>query len=145
MWKNLVLIVLAFGIAGCASVPMESAENDAKAKQFQVSDEGKAGVYIYRNETFGAAMKLSVALDGKHLGQTASKTYFYKEVEPGEHSVMSSAENTDELTFEAIAGKLYYVWQEIKMGVMAARSKLHLVDEEQGQKGVNESKLAISQ
>ncbi len=39
------------------------------------------------------------------------------------------------------AGEIYYVWQEVKMGVFAVGSKLHLVDEEKGQAGVKESKL----
>ena len=40
-------------------------------------------------------------------------------------------------------GTLTYIWQEVKMGMWAAASKLHLVSPEQGQKGVRESKLAV--
>jgi hypothetical protein len=40
-----------------------------------------------------------------------------------------------------IAGKIYYVWQEVKMGMFSARSALHQVDAAKGQKGVEESKL----
>jgi hypothetical protein len=43
-----------------------------------------------------------------------------------------------------VANKLYYIWQEVKMGMMYARNKLHLVNESQGQKGVLESELSIS-
>ena len=38
-------------------------------------------------------------------------------------------------------GKTYYVWQEVKMGAFAARSALHLVDEQKGEAAVKECKL----
>ncbi|MDX7898391.1 hypothetical protein SJS28_04350 [Aeromonas media] len=34
------------------------------------------------------------------------------------------------------AGKNYYVWQEVKMGLLMARSKLSQVSEGEGKKGV---------
>jgi hypothetical protein len=35
----------------------------------------------------------------------------------------------------------HYVWQEIKMGLLMARSQLSQVSEEEGKQGVMESKL----
>lgn len=128
-------------LGGCASVPMGDAKQDAALKQFQAKP-NVAGVYVYRNESLGAAIKMDVAVDGKNIGQTAAKTYLYKEVAPGKHIVSGSSENTDNVEINAVAGKLYYVWQEVKMGLMYAGNKLHLVDEAQGQKGVAESSLA---
>ena len=61
---------------------------------------------------------------------------------PGKHVITSSAENTDTLEFEAKPGLLTYVWQEVKMGILYARNKLHLVDEQEGQASVKETKLA---
>jgi hypothetical protein len=143
MSKALAGVVLALAVAitsGCASVEMADASADTSAKSFAAPQGGKAGVYIYRNETFGAAIKLNVALDGKDLGQTASKTYFYEEVAPGQHTVVGRAETESRVTFDAIAGKLYFIWQEVKMGLMQARNQLQLVDEATGRAGVLESK-----
>ena len=134
--------VVALALVGCASVPMGDPAQDASLKTFQAAPAGKAGLYVYRNETFGAAVKLNLAVDGQALGSSASKTYFYKELAPGKHTVTSYGENTDTLDFEAIAGKLYYVWQEVKMGLFAPRTQLHLATEKDGQSGVLESKLA---
>lgn len=53
------------------------------------------------------------------------------------------AENDSTLDVDTVAGKIYYVWQEIKMGVMYARNKLQLVDDVTGQTGVKESKLTV--
>ena len=90
----------------------------------------------------GAAVKMDLQVDGKHIGQTAAKTYFFVEVPPGRHTLTSMAENSDTLPIDTVAGKLYYVWQEVKMGVLYARTRLHLTTEEEGRKGVLESKLA---
>jgi len=38
------------------------------------------------------------------------------------------------------AGKNYYVWQEVKMGLLMARSKLSQVSEEEDKQGGMESK-----
>lgn len=123
---------------------MGDPQQDTAAKNFAVKP-NVAGVYIYRNESLGAAKKMNVNMDGKYLGQTAAKTYFYTEVAPGKHTVTSTGENTDTLSFDAVAGKLYFIWQEIKMGMLDARTKLHLVSEAEGKKGVMESKLAAPQ
>jgi hypothetical protein len=136
-----VTAVLAAILAGCASVPMGDAKQDAALKTFTVPAD-KAGLYIYRNESMGAAIKMDVEVDGKAIGQTAANTYLYKEVAPGKHLITSKAENTDSIEIEAKPGTLNYVWQEVKMGLMYARTKLNLVDEAEGKKGVLETKLA---
>lgn len=144
MIKKYVLASLfVLNLVGCASVPMGDAKQDAALKTFAEKPD-VAGVYIYRNESMGGAVRMDVDVNGKPLGQTAAKTYFYTEVAPGKNTVTSKSENTDTLEIDTVAGKLYYVWQEVKMGVLYARTKLHLVSEEEGKKGVLESQLAAS-
>jgi len=127
-------------MTGCASVPMASEEQDSKAKTF-TTQPGKANIYIYRNETMGAALKMSVAVDGKMVGDTVSKTFILLSVDPGKHTLLSKTENDSTLDVMAERGKNYFVWQEVKMGVWSARSKLQLVDDATGKKGVGECKL----
>jgi hypothetical protein len=143
-FAGFAMLAAAFLLGGCASVPMGDASQDAALKSFPAPKPGMAGVYIYRNEVFGAAIKLPLVLDGASVGQSGPKTYFYADVAPGQHTVVSQSENTDTLSFNAAAGKLYFVWQEVKMGLFAARSKLHLVADGEGRKGVQESVLAAS-
>lgn len=145
MFRKLMAVSLvAMAMVGCASVPMGDTKKDAELKTFSAKP-GVAGLYIYRNESMGAAIRMDVAVDGKNIGQTAAKTYFYTELSPGKHTITSKAENTDTLEVNTVAGKLYYVWQEVKMGLMSARTKLSLVDEAEGKKGVQESQLAAGQ
>jgi hypothetical protein len=136
------IVTAAFLFSACASVPKGDPVRDAALKTFNVPAQ-KASLYLYRNEPLGSAVKMAVTLDGKPLGTTAAKTYLYAEMEPGQHKLDSEAENTSSLTIDTVAGKAYYVWQEVKMGFMSARNQLQLVDEKTGQDGVKESQLAI--
>lgn len=140
--KFITILFTLVALAGCASVPMGDPTQDAALKTFSVKPD-VAGLYIFRNESMGAAVRMEVDVDGKPLGQTAAKTYLYTEISPGKHTVTSKAENSDSIEIDTIAGKLYYIWQEVKMGVLSARTKLNLVTEEEGQKGVLETKLAV--
>jgi uncharacterized protein DUF2846 len=133
-------VVLLAAFTGCASVPMASGDADAAAKQFATNPK-KANVYIYRNESMGAAIKMGVYVDGKPIGQTASKTYLLIPLDPGMHKIRGHAETDSFLDLDAKAGQNYFIWQEVKMGAMSARDKLQLVDEKTGKKGVNECKL----
>lgn len=140
MKKLLAAFVVISSLAGCASVPMGSPQQDSALKQFN-APAGKTGLYVYRNETFGSAITLKVKLDNAALGTTALHTYLYKEVAPGKHTLASEGDDLG-LVIDAKPGKNVYVWQEIKMGFASARSKLHLMDEAAGQNGVRECKLA---
>lgn len=135
--------LLATLLAGCASVPMAPLGDDAKAKTFEVKPD-KSSIYLYRNESFGGAISMTVALDGKVAGQTGPQTYFLWEVDPGTHEITSYSEANSTLKLTTEPGKAYYVWQEVKMGVWMARSLLQQVDETTGRKGVAECKRAQS-
>jgi uncharacterized protein YceK len=128
-------------LSGCASVPMADATADTQAKQFSAPTKGAANLYIYRNESFGHGVKLPVLIDGSAVGDTVAYSYILKQVMPGSHTITSKSENDATLTLSTEAGKNYYVWQEIKMGLITARSNLSQVSEEEGKQGVMESKL----
>lgn len=135
--------VLLLLLSGCASVPMAPLDQDSKAKDFSPIP-NKTSLYIYRNETFGAAIPMTVSVNGKALGQTAAQTYFRLNLTPGKYNVESHAENISVLHLTTEAGKNYFVWQEVKMGMWMARSLLQQTDETTGRAGVMESKLIAS-
>ena len=128
-------------ISGCASVPMASLEQDAAAKTYQAKP-GKSNIYLYRNESFGGAIKISIFLDGKLIGDTAPKTFYLLETDPGKHNLLSKAENDSILELNTEAGRNYFIWQEIKMGLWQPRSALQQVDETTGKAAVEECKRA---
>ncbi|MCA1826919.1 MAG: DUF2846 domain-containing protein [Myxococcales bacterium] len=140
--RTLVLNALALTCA-CASVPMAPPDADLAAKKFE-PPAGHANLYVYRNETFGSAIRLSVLLDEMQLGSTAAKTYLYAPISPGKHRLVSKAENDSSLELDVEPGKNYFLWQEVKMGVWSARSLLQQVDDQRGKEGVLECQMGVT-
>jgi len=141
--KHLLLAALLIAtsvMSGCVSVPMATPEQDANAKTFRIQP-GKSNIYVYRNESMGGAVKMEVDVDGKQVGTTAAKTYLVVTVNPGKHTLVSHAEGENNLVVDTEPGKNHFVWQEVKMGVLYAGSRLQLVDEQTGKAGVGECKL----
>ncbi len=64
-----------------------------------------------------------------------------KQRAPGSHTITSKSENDATLTLSIEAGKYYFVWQEVKMDLLMARSKLSQVSGDAGKQGVMEGKL----
>ncbi|WXL24713.1 DUF2846 domain-containing protein [Ectopseudomonas mendocina] len=130
-------------LAGCASVPMESADKDQQLKAFPSPANNQAGLYIFRDSSLGPALKKSLYIDDQLIGETATKTYFYRLITPGQHTLSTESEfGNNNLILDAQAGKNHYVRQSIKVGVFVGGAKLEEVSESEGQKGVMESKLA---
>lgn len=140
--RSALVVALAVTAVGCVSIPRAPKERDAEVKAFKATP-GKANLYVFRDETFGSPNTMTVLLDGKLVGQTQGHTFLFAQVDPGPHKLVSQAENDFELPFTAAAGKNVFVWQEVKMGVIKARSNLQLVDEARGQQGVNACELVV--
>jgi hypothetical protein len=146
-WTNRFLAALFMAavtaLAGCASVPMTSNELDTQAKTFAPPPADQAGLYVFRNSAFGAALSKTVSIDGVVIGKTAKDVYFYRLIAPGEHTLSTESEFGDNfLTLRAEAGKNHFVRQYIKMGVFIGGSNLEIVSEEDCKKGVLECKRA---
>ncbi|WP_459873393.1 DUF2846 domain-containing protein [Halomonas shantousis] len=116
-------------------------------KQFPAPPQDMAGVYIYRDSFMGQALKKSVSLDERVLGETANGVYFYEVVTPGKHTLSTESEFGDNyLSFEADAGRNYFVEQYMKMGVFVGGAGLKMIDETDGMSRVqNCCRLAVSQ
>lgn len=102
-----------------------------------------AAPYVYRNESCGAAIKVTAIPDGKVPGDTASRKHLHAETEPGKHRLALKTENESILDFNAMAGKTCYDLQEAKTEQWQARGQLQMVDEKTGQAGVIESQLSV--
>lgn len=148
MFKKALLVATIIFVAlltGCASVPMAPVEQDRALKAFSRPPADKAGLYIYRNSLVGQALKKNVYLDGLLLGETANKTYFYKEIKPGQHQLSTESEFSDNtIKFQAEGGKNYFARQYIKMGVFVGGAGLEMVPEQEGMEEVRQCNLAQS-
>jgi hypothetical protein len=138
------LAVVTLLASACASVPMATPEADRLAKEFKTTP-AKANLYVFRDELFGGAVKMSVLLDGRILGDTVKSTFLFTPVEPGKHTLVSKTENDSTLEIDAKAGQNVFVWQEVKMGIWAARSDLQLVPEADAKPRVEQCSLSLTQ
>lgn len=143
-----ILLAMAVSVSllsGCASVPMESAEDSKAAKAFNSPGENKAGVYIYRKDShLGAALKKSVWLDKECIGETAKGVFFYHEVDGDkEHTVSTESEfSPNDLIVSMKSGMLYFFEQYIKMGVFVGGAGVTQKDEATGKNELAELNLA---
>ena len=143
MKKLITSIALLALLVGCASVKMEDKAASERAKQFAQPSSGRAGLYVYRDSTFGAALKKSVWVDDKCIGESAPNVFFYTEVAPGNRKVSTQSEfSPNDLALMVEAGKNYFVRQFIKMGVFVGGAGLESVPEEQGRAAVAKLELA---
>ena len=94
--------LLVLLLTGCASVPMATVGQDTQAKNF-TPPPGLASLYVYRNETIGAALPITLSINGTELAQTAARTYLRLDLRPGSYKLDSYAENVSSLNVVAEA------------------------------------------
>lgn len=142
--KNLIIALISLFFVGCASVPMATSQQANDAKKFPPPTDGKAGLYIYRYGSFGAALKKDVWIDGECLGETARNVFFYEEVAGDqEHKISTESEfSPNDLALKTDSGKQYFIRQYIKLGVFVGGAGLELVDEAKGKEQLQTLGLA---
>lgn len=137
-------IAASLMFSGCASVNMASKEESALAKEFKQPAPGNSGVYIYRDSFAGQALKKDIWIDGKCIGESANKVFFYTQL-PGDKSYKISTESEfspNTLEARLAADKNYFFRQYIKMGVFVGGAGVEEVPEEQGKKEVAQLEMA---
>jgi len=145
MYKKLVLLTITSALfVGCTSVPMETDVRANLAKEFNPPLEGSAGLYIYRDSSFGGALKKDVWVDGKCIGETAPDVFFYEEVSANEeHKVSTESEfSSNDLIILVEQSKNYFIRQYIKLGLFVGGAGVELVTEEKGKEAVKDLGLA---
>ena len=131
---------------GCASVKMESKEISEKIKQFANPTEGNSGLFIYRDSSFGGGLKKDIFVNGKCIGESASKTFFYTEVQGGKvNSIETESEfSPNKISLMAEAGKNYFIRQFIKMGVFVGGADLEVMPEDVAKAAISKLDLAVN-
>ena len=138
------LLLSYLAMTGCATVPMEDAQKNLTAKQFNPPSQGSSGLYIYRNSFVGGALKKDVWVDGKCIGETAPDIFFYEAVEGDtSHKVTTESEfSPNDLLIKVKSGMNYFIRQYIKFGLFVGGAALELIDEEEGKKDVSDLDMA---
>ena len=141
---TLGLSVSAVLFSGCATIPLEPKEASIKAKTFNPPSDGNAGLYIYRDSIFGAALKKDIWVDDKCIGESAPKVFFYENVKGNqEHKISTESEfSANNLVVKTESGKNYYIRQYIKMGAFVGGANLELMEEEEAKKAILELEMS---
>ncbi len=141
--SSMLFGIMLLALSACAGrVHVAEPELSAQAKQMTPPSD-KALIYLYRNEAFGGGISMKVKIDGREMGVTGPRSFMLFQVAPGRHLFVSESENTSELELDAKAGETYYIWQEVKMGFLYARTKMQLMDKAEGKAGVAECDLVV--
>jgi hypothetical protein len=91
------------------------------AQGFVKPSAGKAAIYFTRTVTYGANMLVDIFDSGDYIAYSVGKGYSVYECDPGEHIFWIAAENTDFITADLEAGKVYIAQIYVFPGVMKGR------------------------
>ncbi|CAM3846222.1 DUF2846 domain-containing protein [Xenorhabdus thuongxuanensis] len=141
-----VSLLSALFLGGCASIPLATEQESAKAKSFSTPEKGKSGLYIYRDSFVGKALKKDIHVDGKCIGETADKTFFYTQVlGDREHKISTESEfSPNDLLIFTESGKNYFIRQYIKMGVFVGGADLSVSTEEEGKRVISKADVHLA-
>src|SRR4051812_45951092 len=121
-------------LPGCAALVLMTMEPEQRAALF-LAPADKAVIYFYQDRAGEAAAAPAVYLDGEPIGEPTAAGFWYREVNPGVHSVALADDPAQAISLATEAGHLYFVGEEVDC---AARStpNLHAVNEAAGRKRV---------
>ncbi len=71
---------------------------------------------------------MQVGLDEQIVGTTTPNTFYRWEVPPGQHVIVSFTQPPAVLRLKTEPGGIYYVWQDINVGLLREPSRLQVVD-----------------
>ena len=129
-----LLVLALFAFSGCASLPKpEEMKKDIAGFELPyLPMDGKAMVYIVRPSSYGGLVRFNVYLDGKEaeseMGYNRGSQYIYFNVEPGDHQILSLAENWAEISISVKAGDIVFIQQDAQMGILMARNSIAKIE-----------------
>ena len=146
MSRTLFLIMLALPLViGCAGTSKAPSEDTEAAMAFE-APEGKGVVYLYRLGRAVAAANVSIVkVNSLDAGGTGPGTFFRWELKPGTYTFSASTgESSKTVQLQVEAGKLYFIEQNIRLGINEGRVQLEEVDEKTGKKSIQGMKMLVS-
>jgi hypothetical protein len=141
------LICCCLLFTGCATLPTPAEMKTAIATYQlpKLPEAGKAIVYVVRPEFFGKAVRFNVFVDNQEpeseMGYTRGQQYIYFNLIPGNHQILSKAENWAEINVTAKAGDIIFIQQDPSMGIIMARNTIFKLQDYEGKYHVKNLEL----
>ena len=107
-----LLIGSALALANCASGPTYA----EALKTMPPIPKGKGRVFVYRDTTFGAAVRPKIQIDEQPIGTSIAKGFCYSDQTPGKHVVSLATEWKHKDTVSVSAGQPSFVRTHVTMG-----------------------------
>ena len=133
---RVAIAVLAVGIfSGCASLPTPDRMKAEIAEYHlpKLPETGKAIVYVVRPTSVGGLIRFNVFVDDKEpqseMGYTRGSQYIYFNLTPGDHQILSKAENWAEVNVSAKSGDIIFIQQDANMGIIMARNSIFKLED----------------
>ncbi len=135
-WRALILAPLLV-LAGCASVPLETAQEDAKGKQFTPPPPDKGSLYVYRRGPMGATASIPVTIAGTLQTALAPDTWAWLQGAPGAIDVTcTGTDGGADSTVNVGSGETRFVEVAFRPGLMGSRCAVLEAPAAQGQAAV---------
>lgn len=118
---------LAALLTGCASNQQFVHFPDQKVR---VADPTKGRIYVVRPSAMAKAASIEVWDGNTHIGNTGSKSYLCWERPPGDAIISGKEENVSTVSLWVKTNSVYYIFQHLRMGWVAARNEMEVISEE---------------
>jgi len=117
-------------IAGCASTPEATRQQDAVAKEF-LTHPNAGTVYVYRSEFNHYDSDSVLYVDGRLIGSTLPGAYFRLDLNPGRHVLHGTGVDIGQIALHTRPGEVYFVSLNVNAGHSQFRSVAEQVGREQ--------------
>lgn len=151
------VLCVAFVLTGCASgegpSPVVMKAEIANYQLPRLPVEGKAIVYVVfeeaRYENVGFDVYLGDQQPASTVGHNKGGQYFYFELAPGEHKIISKSKTEklakqSELAILVKAGEVIFIRQKLHFGMLGAGVELLRLDEVEGKYYLSKSRLGLA-
>ncbi len=131
-------------LAGCASVPLDSAQEDARGKQFIPPPPDRGSLYVYRQGPMGAPVSIGVILAGRPETKLAQDTFVWLEPAPGTIDIRCAGTDGSADTVVSVGpGETRFVEVAYRPGLMGSRCAVREVPEAEGRTAVLAGKRVV--
>ncbi len=133
-----VLLALAtLGLVSCAGGPTYA---EVKGTLPPIA-KNQGRVFVYRPSSLGFGVKPMVKIDGKEVGQSEGRGFFYTDQAPGTHEISLATEWKHKNTLQVQAGKPSFVHCKVVPGVLVGHIIPNQVDQAEAEAELSECKL----
>ena len=133
--KLFIFVTAVFMLTACATTGSKYSEFAPTISNL-APDTGR--IYIYRTVVLGFAVQPDIKINGEVVGSAVPKGFVYVDRKPGNYEIMTSTEVDRKLSLTLDQGQTRFVRLNIAMGFFVGHIYPELVENEEGQKDIEE-------